>query len=65
MKKLLYILVFGLFLVIVSCEEPLQTKEPYNESRELVPNPEGYKKDTCMVKPNDSALHKEKLKSDN
>ena len=58
MKQLQYVIIFGLFLAIVSCEELSKTKEPYNESRELVPNPEGYKKDTSIIKQGDSTLHK-------
>lgn len=51
---------------MISCGgEPSKVKEPYNESREFVPNPEGYKKDTSIVKQGDSAVQKAKLKSKN
>lgn len=35
-----------------------QTNEPYNESREMVPNPEGYRKDSFVIAATDSTKEK-------
>jgi hypothetical protein len=45
----------GFILTIFSCGQASeQNQKPYNESRELVPNPEGYTKDNDYVLSNDS-----------
>jgi hypothetical protein len=58
-KQLLYLFfLVGLF----SCGQNTTKEKPYNESRELVPNPEGYKKDSPMTAIYDSTLDRWKFK---
>jgi hypothetical protein len=55
MKTTTHILTIGLLLILFACGQDSKQPEPYNESRELVPNPEGYKKDTFELLDKDSS----------
>ena len=55
MKITTYILTIGLLLILCACGQEYNQPEPYNQSRELVPNPEGYKKDTFEILDKDSS----------
>jgi hypothetical protein len=43
-------------LVFSSCNQAKNPPKPYQESRELVPNPEGYKKDSFITANEDTSL---------
>ena len=56
MKTTLYILTIGFLLTLFACAQDNKKQEPYNESRELLPDPEGYKKDTLILTNKDSLI---------
>lgn len=49
MRNALKILAFITLLLFVSCKQSSESKAEYNQSRELVPNPEGLQKDNLAV----------------
>lgn len=56
MKFITLISILGLLIVLTGCSVGDHKKAGYNESRELVPNPEGYQKDTIVLKSNGTIL---------
>jgi hypothetical protein len=55
MKTTKLILTIALLLILFACGHDYKQPESYNESRELVPDPEGYKKDTFIINKNSTA----------
>lgn len=56
MKTTLYVIAIALLLTLFACGQDYKKQEPYNESRELLPDPEGYKKDTFILANKDSLI---------
>jgi hypothetical protein len=57
MKTINNILILGILSILFGCGEASNKSKPYNENRELVPNPEGYKKDTFILSGKDTTLN--------
>ncbi|UUV20769.1 hypothetical protein [Paenimyroides aestuarii] len=64
MRNVVYILIFGILIFLISCKQNDKKNEMYNENRELVPNPEGQIMDKVTVADNEIKCNFDKLLND-